>query len=512
MKENNIYNKIPEINFVRKKREQLFLQPLNIDLLFLQTGSTDPNVSLNAKQELLKNWEILPEFESNNAESVNIVDQISQFNNNDLKKIFKNLVAIQLTEGCNGNCGFCMFGEKKGVTKKYSFESIIKLFDKYEELMKENPFLLYWNSDPFDYRDRSFNFLDVYKLYKERLPENTQYISTALPKGGINDFIKFMESLIFESYSSDSKFNKTPIRVSVSLQNIQRVEYGLSKLTSNLINYGLTLNEIGKFYSNTLTIIGRFDNWILPLGKSIVKADSIKDTFSVACRDGVVISPKSCDAIIMTASTIYEPSGQKNIQLTNNINTQSYIPIKVRDEIYSRFKFGTKTLFVKTNSRNIILPVIKNSQNHEYSLENQIENQCLKLGREVASYVRLLHDLSALNNLKIESNDPIKEKGNYLKIVSEILRERFEYTKKVIFLAKKILNKNNLQKEEFDMLNYYINLSEIYLLKTNLIIKHINNKKSLESISKVSKTLLSIGKNEIDNLQNIIETLTKELI
>jgi hypothetical protein len=205
-------------------REELGIQPLNIDWLRAQAGSQDPQKAAEAKRKLSILWEIQPERDAKNARTENLLEQFERFSEDERRLILTNLVGLQLTEGCNGGCYFCLFGAKKGVTVKYSFSSIKAFFEKYGDIVNQN-MGLYWDSDPFDYRDTDEQgnlrtFVDVYQVFREKQPETHHYISTSIPKGGGDDFIKFM-LYAFEEDRLRKQAGKNPVlTIRISWVNI----------------------------------------------------------------------------------------------------------------------------------------------------------------------------------------------------------------------------------------------------------------------------------------------------
>lgn len=393
-------NDFPLLDFVSHKREQLELASIDIELLRAQAGSQDPQLASISQRILSTKWDLDPGQDALKTKSIDIKEQLNYFSRNELSVMFRNLVSIQLTDGCNGNCPFCLFGTKTGVTAKYSFDSLSTLFKENAKLMSENPFLLYWDSDPFDYRDGGKTFVDVYQLYRQTMPNNSQYISTAIPRGGESDFVNFMLYHNSELDCEDVPSKRiVPVRISLTQQNIQRVEATLLELTNKLLERGLTVLDINTFYGKVLYTIGRFDNFLLPIGPYIKKADDIKNTFSTACRDGVVISPGSCQAIMMTAATIYEPSGQTNIELLPG-QTEAFVPVKIREEHYAKFTFGEKSLTLRTELKQTMLPIIRHVNGKEYTLPNKFDDAILKLGREVSSLSRLITNFSRVADLE----------------------------------------------------------------------------------------------------------------
>lgn len=496
----------PLIDSVRNKREQLKLTSLDIDLLRLQAASVDVSVASVSKRLLRTKWDLSPELDSSRAVSIDIKEQLAPFSSSELRVIFKNLVSIQLTEGCNGNCPFCMLGVKYGVTAKYSFESIRTLFEEYSEEMSDNPFLLYWDSDPFDYRDDDKSFFDVYKLYRQTWPNYSQYISTAIPRGGESDFIAFMVSLASDFYDGTDTY-VSPVRISISQHNIQRVEATLLALSNQLLESGYTQRDINNFYNNTILTVGRFDNFLLPLGPYIKKADDIKDTYSTACRDGVVISPISCQAIMMTAATVYEPSGQKSMELLPGQVT-SFVPVKMREEHYAKFIFGETSILLRTQLKQTMLPLIKQDNGSEYSLQNAFDDAILKLGREVASLTRLISNLSRIADLPICTPNIKEEKDVFTQVSIQVFRERQAYTEVLIESAERLQKDNSLSDEERKQIQYYVLLAQTHLAKMNFLANQVELGRPISTLSKMASVLADVGRDDLERLPLIFNELS----
>lgn len=503
-------NDYPLLHSVSSKREQLDLSSLDIDLLKAQAGSQDLQLASISQKILRTKWDLDPGQDALEAKSIDIKEQLNSFSRNELNVMFRNLVSIQLTEGCNGNCPFCLFGTKTGVTAKYSFDSLRSLFNENSKLMNENPFLLYWDSDPFDYRDGDKSFVDVYQLYRQTMPNNSQYISTAIPRGGENDFVNFMLYHNSELASEDRPNKRiVPVRISLTQQNIQRVEATLLELTNKLLERGLTVLDINTFYSKVLYTIGRFDNFLLPIGPYIKKADDIKNTFSTACRDGVVISPRSCQAIMMTAATIYEPSGQTNIELLPG-QAEALVPVKIREEHHAKFTFGEKSLTLRTALKQTMLPVIRHTNGEQYSLSNKSDDAILKLGREVSSLSRLISNFSRVADLNITSTDAINNKNAFMTVSTEVFRERQNHTQSLIVSMEQLCDNALLSDEERKQIQYYILLTQVHLAKMDFLADQVEQGQSVIIVSKMASILEEVGRDDIDKLPAILEALSEQ--
>ncbi|MEI6533322.1 MAG: hypothetical protein WCO06_05785 [Candidatus Roizmanbacteria bacterium] len=186
MNEINIIN-FPKLESFQTERERLRLPYLDVELLTAQAGSQDVLLANQARKELDRKWDLTPENDSLNVPTVDLMAQLEPFSEEARKRLANNLVAIQLTEGCNGNCPFCLFGNKKGVSAKYSASSVHRYLREYSNEIPKS-LALYWDSDPFDYREevegKVLDFTDIYKEWRSMRPTEFQYVSTAIPRGG----------------------------------------------------------------------------------------------------------------------------------------------------------------------------------------------------------------------------------------------------------------------------------------------------------------------------------------
>jgi len=506
MKQLEALNDFPLLHSVSNKREQLELASIDIELLRAQAGSQDPQLASISQRLLRTKWDLDPMQDALQAESKDINEQLKPFSKDELKVIFKNLVGVQLTEGCNGNCPFCMFGTKSGVTAKYSFDSLRTLFQQNSDMMIGHPFTLYWDSDPYDYRDGVYSFVDVYKLYRQMLPNNAHYISTAMPRGGESDFIKFMSYIASEQVANGASERIVPVRISVTQQNIQRVEATLLKLTNTLLADGYTQKYINKLYGNVITAVDRFDNFLLPIGPYIKKADDLKDTFSTACRDGVIIRPTSCQVVMITAATVYEPSGQITAELIPG-QAEKQVPTKIRDENYAIRTFDETNLSRRIQQTQTMLPIIKHVNDEVYSLPDKVPDMVLKLGREVASLTRIISNFSKMARLKLDATDALEEKYVFLNLSTRIFREREKYTQILLSSADQLYENRRLSEDDRKELQYYILLARTHLAKMDFIASQVEEGLSINKISTVASILAQVGRKQIDKLSEIIDAL-----
>ena len=465
---------------LREKRERLGLLPLKTTKLF---------------SSKIKNCQDIP--------SINILEQISAYSENELKILLSQLTGLQLTDGCNGRCPFCFLGTKKGVTSKYSFESIKMFMNKYSKYMPGTT-ALYWDSDPFDYVDGSFTFTDVYTVWDTLKPNDRKYVSTAIPRGDENSFINFIEHQ-FVAYLNKKEPLPLRIRLSLSKFNIQRVELVFKEII-RLLEKKYPKLLISKFLRKHIVLASTFDDEVVTIGGLIEQHDDIKDIFTPACKDGTAISPKSIKAVMVTIPTKYEPSGQKQIEL---------IPKKVENlvphyhHIIDHSGFFTKdSLEKKLITGQVMLDIIRKHDGSIFNLENKIDNVILKMAREIASVGRLIIDLSFIYShpKTIQKSEELKKQ--YLKIVAHTYLERRKNIMKLIETSEVMLDTVGGSKKA--ELQYYKFLTSIYLKKLDYLVELIKSTTSIYKLSTTADLLSQIEGGYANKIDTIINGLRKQ--
>ena len=478
---------------LRNERESNGLEELNVDLLVAQSASQDVNLAREAKIKLMEKWDVLPEFDAKNVKTIDLLDQFETFSESEREVILSQLVGIQLTEGCNGHCSFCLYGGSKGVEAKYSFESIKGFFEKYRKSFK-NPPTLYWASDPFDYRDGEYSFVDVYKFLKDQ--GLSSGLSTAIPKGGEDDFVKFMINA-FET-EIDKHFFDAEMRLSVGKHNIQRVEATMKRLTDSLLSRGFTNDDINNMYKKYLAVGWRINFY--KLGARIKDHDDIKDFVTPACSDGVIMSPKNIRAIMVTMPTIYEPSGEKSIIL-NPGNVE--VPV-----CYSAISWPKK-LKTRLSVGLLIRNKIETPKGEEYCLVDKVDDVVLKLGRETSSMGYLIQDFAEIDVDDDDSlfSDSLEEKEKFLKMAVEAFKERKKYTIEKLDIAKGLLVSGTLSDEGFEKVDFYRTLTEVYLTEMDFLASQVEQGQFIRVIVETAKIFRGVGRDNVDDLPKIIERM-----
>jgi len=492
-------------------RKELGLEFLDPDLLRAQAGSQDPQQADEARKKLLALWDLPEERDAKNAETKDLLQQFEQFSEEEKKLILENLAGLQLTEGCNGGCYFCLFGTKKGVIAKYSFSSIRAFLEKYGSKMNQQ-MVFYWDSDPFDYRDideqeNLHTFVDVYKVFRQKQQETCHYVSTSIPRGSTNDFIQFM-LYAFDEDKLRQQQGKNPIltvRISWAKHNVQRVEATIIKLKQTLINKGYSEEEVDNFFERCLISGCRFENDLKKIGPLINQHNNMLDIETPACRDGILIRPNSIDTIMMTAPTIYEPSGQKSIPLSPG--QIDLIPLYLSRLDYEGYDQNSSTLRFKSR---LMLPPIRKAAdpNQELTLPNQKEDIVLKLGRETYTLGRLRDDIANFLDYYYQhlGKVTLTQGEIFFQEIANSFRERQKYTQQQIEKARRYLSTNP---QEAEKIEYYILLAQVYLSEMDLLATLIERNFFITTVVMVANGLKKIGKNEVAQLPTAIESLIK---
>lgn len=494
--EQDNYYSYPRI--FERRREEFGLKELDVDSLTMLAASQDSVVAEQAQKHLEEKWALAPDKDVERAPSVDLMEQLSQYTEKERRLIISQTMALQLTEGCNGGCPFCFLGIKKGVSAKYSFESIVAFFRQHGDQLSKS-LLLYYDSDPFDYRDGKHSFVDVYRAWRKVKPGERHFISTAIPRGSGDDFVEFMRSAINERKKEQRRGNPQPmvgVRISLAKHNAQRVEAVIKRLTRTLLKDGHSQRSIDNFYREHLEVGVRFSDKVHLIGPLIERHDDVRDIFSLGCGDGVVLSPGACRARMITVPTVYEPSGEKVVELLPG-QADKQTPLLRRAINFTTLREDD----LLKNSKRVILPSIKTYDGQEYELTaDPCENLVLKLGRETASIGRLIKALSGLGLF------PLKRR---LGVIAEEFRERQVKTQEQIARAATLVEQGSLSEAETEKLKFYILLTETYLTEMDFLADQIEAKQQNRVIGAMALVFRQIGREQVKELPKIMQGLVE---
>jgi hypothetical protein len=499
---------VPILDQISELREiQADLEKLDVPELQARAGSRDPEIAQEAERELLRRWNLQPEKDPANAETVDLMEEMERYSEEERRAIASNLVGLQLTEGCNGNCAFCLFGHKKGVEKKFSFESITRFLQEYADEVPSQ-LLLYWDSDPFDYQDGDHNYTDIFKVWRKIKPNDFQYVSTTIPKGSQENFFDFMVHAAQEFKAGQESGASLKIRLSIGRHNAQRVEASFEMLVDAFVENGLNEEEINAFIDDCVVYVPRISPDDLDMvGPLIHRRDDIKDVITPACSDGTLLTPKGSMGIIMTAPSIYEPSGQKDILLEPG-QAMDQVPDYVRIFDFAYFTVDD-SLPARTEYRQTMLIELYDFEGKEYQLPDEVEDVSLKLGRESAAIGRLIIDFTSLFEDKATQHSE-QQRQRYLQVAADVYQERKKYTQGQIERARNLLEQDQtLSEEKREQLEYYILLTETYLAEMDFLADQIESDRSIYTIYAMATAFRQVGREQVRELSLIIEGITQ---
>lgn len=446
--------------------------------------SEDAADAKKAQRLLRQHYDLLPRKEAEQIEVVDLMEQLAAYDSQTIQQIIKHLAGIQLTEGCNGKCAFCLFGKKEGVSKQYSFDSIKQFFLTYYDAIKDSKMSIshYWDSDPFDYQDGEHGYTAVYDMWRKLFPNKYLYISTVIPKGSIDEFKTFYKYLF--TAQEEIPAGSITVRLSIGKHNFLRVQSLISEIETEYRAAGVTEEQLQHFYSRYFVFSKRSDTNVLPLGNQIAQHDDMKDSLSPACRDGTVLAPGAIDAIMMTAATVYEPSGQANVPIKPNAHVQE-VPESVHVDGYTLAQ-TPEVLPMKLSQKNILLPPIRKAgQKEKLVLNDPVENFKLHLGRQILSI-----DLALRQVLRLDST--LTEDETYERFIDRVSVELADTSTNAQLFIDTVAQ--YLEENPNEMLEYYVAILELRLTQ----------------IAFLSNLYLTISTKEIRFVLYIFELITKD--
>jgi len=475
--------------------------------LLVRIGSLDREDAKKASEQYLALFGLQPERDSLNAETVDLIEQMEKYSPEEQKEILNNLIGLECTRGCNGGCPFCLFGEKKGVTYKYSFESIRKFFNKYKRDLPEE-FFLYWNTDPFDYREGEHNFSDIYKAYRKIRPDSHCYVSTSIPKGGVEDFIYFVKMAMREQIkrASSKKDSNLTIRLSVGKHNASRVESVLTRLVSEISHdseSSYTREQIDNFFKNCFEVGSRVNT--LNLGPNIEKHDDIRGFSSPVRSDGTVIGPLSSKAFISTFPTVYEPSGCRVIDLYPG-SVFGVVP-KLYHSTYYQVSPSEEGKAESNAMGFQYFEMIQTSRGERYKLPDKTENLILNLGRRSQEIANIIYGFSRINSERFKGLD--KAKDDFKAVTKILLFEKGNFLQKNIDEAERLIIGGKVKGEEFEKLSFYVLLGKVYYAMGDFLASEIDKGRSTQTLGNFALVLGEVGKKQALYIDKIMAGLVE---
>ncbi len=491
---------IPLLAMVRQSLATLHL-PTQAELL-VDLNSLDRSIRIQAERGL-RRFQLEPHREVEMADTVDLMELFDRYSPLECDAIANNVTELQLTTDCNGECPFCFLGKKKTVSHKFSFASLKAFAENY--LRGKYMPVLYWDSDPFDYRDEGHDFTDVFQVMS-RYTRNPTYVSTAVPKGTQERVVRFaLELANIYSRAMIGREKRFPItteynfpvslRFSIAKHNVQRVESVLTEIEGQLRQSRWNDTQIVSFFEDVIEFNDLLTRKPNNIGPYIHRKRRFGEMESPACQDGIVISPhRGVEAILMVAPTEYDPSGQRYIPLQPG-NVLSLIPTPVYLVKYHGFDTPNRMSQRLKRQELQSLPFPRPySGFHDYIVPGgPAANIVFKLSRQIWHDTQLLRDISLITDPYVAQFNSAEEIQIYLKRLVEYVREEVlsrmrglailsgklhsgevdplkEITSQEVYRYSGAYEPFNVYPEEFEQIDYYLSLAKIYATKMYVMI------------------------------------------
>lgn len=199
-----------------------------------------------------------------------------KFNDEELRLIFSNLGAIQITFGCSKGCPLCGLDAVPGVREHIPYSQLANLFQKFGLEVGTHEPLIYWASEPFDYKYEDKTYEDVHQLAVE-YGDYTPRIVTNEKKD--KNWLEFLKSGKVAKYAVSA--------------------------------FGKQEKDVATLRAMRLPIIGVGQEHKTGIGVDAKKGLNSNPRAGVGCQNGVMISPRGLYNIVLsTGLTEKEPQGQ----------------------------------------------------------------------------------------------------------------------------------------------------------------------------------------------------------
>lgn len=500
------------------RQEMEIPQSERMSVAYVMAGSIDPNERARALEAIESEWALEEESSAEHAESVDIMQQIELIPEQAREEFVRNLSIIQLTEGCNGKCPFCYLGKKKGVTSKYSYESLKCFFEKYGSRIgtgtPSRQLIPYWDSDPFDYRDGDKSFLDIYKMFKSNSVAGRMGIFTSVPIGGQRDFILFMVDICEQAIDADDYKTFPVTYISVARHNFDRVQASIGYARQTLLGKGYGPEEIDRQIALLFPLAPRTSATIFNAGPQLIdRADPYREITSPACKDGTVMSPKNIKHIFVQSATIYNPSGQREFVLDpekieelmpEDINTAYYDPQYTNgSEGFENFRHriqnrvGEGEIFLK-------LPRTIHGKTIDVSemFDDPVEQDVFVLSRLALSFDIFMNNLPQVEK-GFSSGHSRLGAYDYLSAAATEFEQLVEQGVERVNNIN-VLLQGELAEDVRDKLEYYVSLYELRVSQLKYIFK---DSKPSSSAFFAARVFTNIGAHQVPRLHEIMENM-----
>lgn len=228
-----------------------------------------------------------------------------RFSEDELKLIFSNMKAMQLTFGCSIGCSFCGFDAIKGVREHIPYSQLANMFKKYGlQLSKGKPFL-YWASEPSDYaskeglEDRTYQ--DVHQLAVNYAAYEPSVTSFNLKD---KEWMDFMAQKQLDVGNPSRRLSVFGMKEPQLIQLRMRASASEEKASEARGNF----REI-EFTAQAPT--GETVRHVKGMGKSFQEQENVDDIpkSGIACVDGTLLTPRGIYNLFVVPISREYPQG-----------------------------------------------------------------------------------------------------------------------------------------------------------------------------------------------------------
>ena len=241
----------------------------------------------------------------------------NRFDEKERDVIFSNTSAVQLTVGCSFGCPHCGFDAVKGVKEEIPYEQIKNMFQRYGNKIGKSKPMLYWASEPSDYHSVDIegnekSYPDIHKLAVDEARYTPEITTQNHSESWLNEIRAIKRRTDLSS--------KTSLRVSahgLSDEEISRLNGSEEKEVFKIIGTGAKPEERKKLIGMGIT------------QKKQEDLDPDKPKSGIACRDGILITPRGLYGMVVVPISKEFPQGQ----IIMPLHEISNLPIKSGDSM-----------------------------------------------------------------------------------------------------------------------------------------------------------------------------------
>ncbi len=241
-----------------------------------------------------------------------------RFTEKELQLIFENISAIQLTYGCSAGCPHCGFDAIKGVREHIPYPELETLYKKYGHLMGKSKAFLYWASEPSDYRSEDSKgqkkvYADVHELAVKYAGYHPQVTTIRREEEWLDQLKEFASG-----------------RPRISTQGLGKEDLAELKEKADLREIKMTTADGLRHFSG----MGISEKKQRDIDPEILKS-------GIACKDGILLTPRGLYSIVVTPISKKFPQGTIIVPL-EGVSDRTIEPGENMEDVLRRSVAETK--------------------------------------------------------------------------------------------------------------------------------------------------------------------------